>query len=77
MTKLNSLARARIIGPEGDAEDGAAGAGVGEGAAGVDVLLVSSSPCANKKQLADILTNPLDQATFAHLRGELRVIFPF
>jgi hypothetical protein len=43
MTKLNSLARARVIGPEGGAEDGAAGAGVGEGAAGVDVLVVSSS----------------------------------
>jgi hypothetical protein len=43
MTKLNSLARARVIGPEGDTEDGAAGAGVGEGAAGVDVLVVSSS----------------------------------
>jgi hypothetical protein len=43
MTKLNSLARARVIGPEGGAEDGAAGAGVGEGAAGVDVLMVSSS----------------------------------
>jgi hypothetical protein len=42
MTKLNSLARARVIGPEGGAEDGAAGAGV-EGAAGVDVLVVSSS----------------------------------
>jgi hypothetical protein len=40
MTKLNSLARARVIGPEGGAEDGA---GVGEGAAGVDVLMVSSS----------------------------------
>jgi hypothetical protein len=43
MTKLNSLARARVIGPEGGAEDGAAGAGVVEGAAGVDVLVVSSS----------------------------------
>jgi hypothetical protein len=30
MTKLNSLARARVIGPEGGAEDGAADAGVGE-----------------------------------------------
>jgi hypothetical protein len=29
-----------------------------------------------KKQLVDILTKPLDQATFTHLRGELRVIFP-
>ena len=43
MTKLNSLARARVIGLEGGAEEGAAGAGVGEGAAGVDVLVVSSS----------------------------------
>jgi hypothetical protein len=43
MTKSNSLARAPVFGPEGDAEDGAAGAGVGEGAAGVDVLMVSSS----------------------------------
>jgi hypothetical protein len=43
MTKLNSLTRARVIGPEGGTEDGAAGAGVGEGAAGVDVLMVSSS----------------------------------
>jgi hypothetical protein len=39
MTKLNSLARARVIGPKGGA-----GAGVGEDAAGVDVLVVSSSP---------------------------------
>jgi hypothetical protein len=30
-----------------------------------------------KKQLADILTKPLDQATFARLRGELGVVFPF
>jgi hypothetical protein len=43
MTKLNSLARARVIGPEGDVEEDAAGAGVGEGAVGVDVLVVSSS----------------------------------
>jgi hypothetical protein len=43
MTKLNSLARARVIGQEGGAEDGVAGARVGEGAAGVDVLVVSSS----------------------------------
>ena len=40
MTKFNSLARARVIGPEG----GAWGGGAGEGAAGVDVLVVSSSP---------------------------------
>jgi hypothetical protein len=43
MMKLNSLAWARVIGPEGGAEDGDAGAGVGDGAAGVDVLVVSSS----------------------------------
>jgi hypothetical protein len=51
MTKLNSLARARVIVPEGGAEDGAADAGVGEGAVGVDVLVVSSSrlPCFLKK----------------------------
>jgi hypothetical protein len=42
MTKLYSLAWAWVTGPEGGAEDGAAGAGV-EGAAGVDVLVVSSS----------------------------------
>jgi hypothetical protein len=30
-----------------------------------------------EKQLADILTRPLDQATFACLIGELGVIFPF
>jgi plasmid rolling circle replication initiator protein Rep len=30
-----------------------------------------------EKQLADILTKPLDQATFVCLRGELGVIFPF
>jgi hypothetical protein len=30
-----------------------------------------------EKQLADILTKPWDQATFACLRGELGVIFPF
>jgi hypothetical protein len=30
-----------------------------------------------EKQLADILTKPLDKATFARLRGELGVIFPF
>jgi hypothetical protein len=44
MTKLNSLAWTRVIGPEGGAEDGAVDAGVGESAAGVDVLVVSSSP---------------------------------
>jgi hypothetical protein len=30
-----------------------------------------------EKQHADILTKPLDQAKFAHLRGELGVVFPF
>jgi hypothetical protein len=30
-----------------------------------------------EKQLVDILTKPLDQATFACLRGELGVVFPF
>jgi hypothetical protein len=30
-----------------------------------------------EKQLADILTKPLDQATFACLRGEIDVVFPF
>jgi hypothetical protein len=30
-----------------------------------------------EKQLADILTKPLDQATFDHLRGEHGVVFPF
>ena len=39
MTKFSSLARARVIGPEG----GSWGGGAGEGAAGVDVLMVSSS----------------------------------
>jgi hypothetical protein len=43
MMKLNSLARAQVIGPEGDAEGSAGGARVGERAAGVDVLIVSSS----------------------------------
>jgi hypothetical protein len=43
MTKLNSLAQARVIGLEGGAEDGTTSAGVGEGATGVDVLVVSSS----------------------------------
>ena len=43
MTKFYSLARARVIGPEGGAWCGGASGGVGEGAAGVDVLVVSSS----------------------------------
>jgi hypothetical protein len=30
-----------------------------------------------EKQLADILAKPLDQDTFARLRGELGVVFPF
>jgi hypothetical protein len=29
------------------------------------------------RQFADILTKPLDQKTFVHLRGELGVCFPF
>jgi hypothetical protein len=29
------------------------------------------------RQLVDILTKPLDQKTFVHLRGELGVCFPF
>ena len=43
MTKFSSLARARVIGPEGGAWGGGASGGAGEGAAGVDVLVVSSS----------------------------------
>ena len=39
MTKFSSLARARVIGPEGGTWSG----GTGEGAASVDVLVVSSS----------------------------------
>jgi hypothetical protein len=38
----------------------------------IDLIHVPSG-----KQLADILTKPLDQATFARLRGELGVVFPF
>jgi hypothetical protein len=30
-----------------------------------------------EKQLADILTKTLDHATFARLRGDLGVVFPF
>jgi hypothetical protein len=30
-----------------------------------------------EKQLADILTKPLDQATFARLRGDLELFFLF
>jgi hypothetical protein len=30
-----------------------------------------------EKQLVDILAKPLDQATFARLRKELGVVFPF
>jgi hypothetical protein len=29
------------------------------------------------RQLTDIFTKPLDQSTFAHLRGELGICFPF
>ena len=43
MTKFSSLARARVIGPEGGAWGGGASGGAREGAAGVDVLVVSSS----------------------------------
>ena len=43
MTKFSSLARVRVIGPEGGAWGGGASGGAGEGAAGVDVLVVSSS----------------------------------
>ena len=43
MTKFSSLARARVIGPEGGAWSGGASGGAREGAAGVDVLVVSSS----------------------------------
>ena len=43
MTKFSSLARARVIGPEGGAWGGGASGTAGEGAAGVDVLVVSSS----------------------------------
>jgi hypothetical protein len=38
----------------------------------IDIIRVRT-----EKQLADILTKPLDQASFARLRGELGVIFPF
>ena len=43
MTNFNSLARARVIGPEGGAWGGGASGDAKEGAAGVDVLVVSSS----------------------------------
>ena len=43
MTKFSSLARARVIGPEGGAWGGGASGNAREGAAGVDVLVVSSS----------------------------------
>ena len=41
--KFSSLARAQVIGPEGGAWSGGASGGAREGAAGVDVLVVSSS----------------------------------
>ena len=41
--KFSFLARARVIGPEGGAWGGGASGGAREGAAGVDVLVVSSS----------------------------------
>lgn len=40
MTKVNSLARARVIGPEGGAWGGGSSGGAGEGAAGVDVSVL-------------------------------------
>ena len=43
MTKFCSLARARVIGPEGGAWGGGASGDAKEGATGVDVLVVSSS----------------------------------
>ena len=43
MTKFSSLARTRVTGPEDGAWGGSASGGAGEGAAGVDVLEVSSS----------------------------------
>jgi len=43
MTKFNSLARARVIGPESGAWGGGASGDAREGATGVDVLVVSSS----------------------------------
>ena len=48
MTKFSSLARARVIGPEGGAWSGGASGGAREGAAGVDVLVVSSSEIMHK-----------------------------
>jgi hypothetical protein len=39
---------------------------------GIDLCLVDTH-----RQLADIFTKPLDQSTFAHLRGKLGVCFPF
>jgi hypothetical protein len=38
----------------------------------IDLIHVST-----KTQLVDILTKPMDQATFARLRGELGAVFPF
>ena len=32
---------------------------------------------ATQNQITDVFTKPLDQATFARLRGELGVCFPF
>jgi hypothetical protein len=41
MTKFSSLARARVIGPEGGGACGGGASGVtGKGAAGVDVLVL-------------------------------------
>src|SRR6185436_11421053 len=38
----------------------------------IDLIHVPS-----ERQTADILTKPLEQDTFAHLRGEIRVCYPF
>jgi hypothetical protein len=65
MTKLNYLTRDRVIGPEGGAEDGASGAGVGEGVAGVDVLVVSSSLC-RFNQKAKVGSTWIDGPTLSH-----------
>ena len=56
MTKVSSLARARVIGPEGGAWGGGASGGAEEGAAGVDVLVVSSLSCFTSSQLSEYLS---------------------
>ena len=57
MTKFNSLARARVIGLEGGAWGGGASGDAREGAAGVDVLVVSSSLIFRKERTR---STPLD-----------------